>query len=119
MLRAADAALHTAVPGSFIDSRPSSVLAASSYGLPCITVRAEGVGGTDECISPEVLRQVGVPGDTDEPGIVAGIAASIDRLTDDATRVALSTDVAGWADEIGLWDQMDRFLAVTAKSIGR
>ena len=119
MLRAADAALHTAVPGSFIDSRPSSVLAASSYGLPCITVRAEGVGGTDECTSPEVLRQVGVPGDTDEQAIIAGIATSIDRLTDDATRVALSTDVASWATEVGLWDQMDRFLAVTARSIGR
>jgi glycosyltransferase involved in cell wall biosynthesis len=118
MLRAADAALHTAVPGSFIDSRPSSVLAASSYGVPCITVRAEGVGGTDECISPEVLDQVGVPGTDDEAAIVAGIAASIDRLADDTTRVALSADVAAWADAVGLWTQMDRFLAVTAQSVG-
>ncbi|HMG42345.1 MAG TPA: glycosyltransferase family 4 protein [Acidimicrobiales bacterium] len=118
MLRAADAALHTAVPGSFIDSRPSSVLQASSYGLPCITVRAEGVGGTDECISPEVLRRLGVPGQADEDAIVRGIAASVDQLTDDATRVALSADVAGWANETGLWSQMDRFLEVTARSIG-
>jgi len=118
MLRAADAALHTAVPGSFIDSRPSSVLAASSYGIPCITVRADGVGGTDECVSPEVLRQVGVPGSSEEAQVVAGIAANIDRLADDATRVGLSADVAAWADEVGLWSQMDRFLAVTARSVG-
>ena len=117
MLRAADAALHTAVPGSFIDSRPSSVLQASSYGLPCISVRADGVGGTDECVSPEVLRQLGVPGADDEATIVAGIAASLDRLTDDATRVALSADVAEWATATGLWSQMDEFLTVTARSI--
>jgi glycosyltransferase involved in cell wall biosynthesis len=121
ILRAADAALHTAVPGSFIDSRPSSVLAASSYGLPCITVRAEGVGGTDECVSPEVLRQVGVPGDSvgsrGEAAIVAGIAASIDRLSDDATRVALSADVSDWANRTGLWSQMDTFLDLTERSI--
>lgn len=121
ILRSADGALHTAVPGSFIDSRPSSVLQFSSYGIPCITVRAEGVGGTDECISPEVLRQVGVPGEGGEGGeqaIVDGIAAGIDRLADDATRVALSADVAAWADEVGLWTQMDRWLEVTARSIG-
>ena len=118
ILRSADAALHTAVPGSFIDSRPSSVLQFSSYGIPCITVRAEGVGGTDECISPEVLRQVGVQAEGGEPAIVDGIAASIDRLADDPTRVALSGDVAGWADDTGLWTQMDRFLEVTARSIG-
>jgi glycosyltransferase involved in cell wall biosynthesis len=120
ILRSADAALHTAVPGSFIDSRPSSVLQASSYGLPCITVRARGVGGTDECVSPEVLAQVGVTAEGGEAGIVRGIAASIDRLADDAARVDLSADVAAWArDTAGLWSQMDRFLEVTATSIGR
>jgi len=119
VLRAADGALHTAVPGSFIDSRPSSVLQFSSYGIPCITVRTGGVGGTDECVSPEVLARVGVPGEGDEPAIVAGIAASIDRLTDAAARVALSGDVAAWADATGLWSQMDRWLEVTARSIGQ
>jgi glycosyltransferase involved in cell wall biosynthesis len=117
ILRAADAALHTAVPGSFIDSRPSSVLAASSYGLPCITVRAEGVGGTDECVSPLVLAQIGVPGVAREEDIVAGIAASIDRLSDDAVRVALSADVADWATRTGLWSGMDTFLDITVRSI--
>jgi hypothetical protein len=117
ILRAADAALHTAVPGSFIDSRPSSVLAASSYGLPCITVRAEGVGGTDECVSPEVLAQVGVPGEGGEAAIVAGIAASIDRLSDDAVRVGLSAGVSGWATRTGLWSGMDTFLDLTERSI--
>jgi glycosyltransferase involved in cell wall biosynthesis len=119
VLRAADAALHTAVPGSFIDSRPSSVLQFSSYGIPCITVRAAGVGGTDECVSPEVLARVGVDGEGGEAAIVAGLAAGIDRLTDDATRVALSGDVAAWADATGLWSQMDRWLEVTARSIGQ
>ncbi|HEY8544343.1 MAG TPA: hypothetical protein VIL36_04815 [Acidimicrobiales bacterium] len=118
VLRAADAAVHTAVPGSFIDSRPSSVLQFSSYGIPCITVRTGGVGGTDECVSPAVLAQVGVDGDGGEGAIVAGIAASVDRLADDATRVALSADVAAWADATGLWSQMDRWLEVTARSVG-
>lgn len=119
VLRAADAGLHTAVPGSFIDSRPSSVLQFSSYGIPCITVRTGGVGGTDECVSPGVLARVGVAGEGGEAAIVAGIAASIDRLADDATRVALSGDVAAWADATGLWAQMDRWLEVTARSIGQ
>ena len=118
VLRAADGALHTAVPGSFIDSRPSSVLQFSSYGIPCITVRTGGVGGTDECVSPEVLARVGVDGEGGEAAIVDGIAAGIDRLADDATRVALSGDVTAWADATGLWSQMDRWLEVTARSIG-
>jgi hypothetical protein len=61
---------------------------------------------------------VGVPGSQDEAAIIDGIAASIDHLADDATRVALSADVAAWADQVGLWSQMEKFLAVTARSVG-
>jgi glycosyltransferase involved in cell wall biosynthesis len=134
MLRAADGAVHTAVPGSFIDSRPSSVLAASAYGLPCITVRSDGLGGTDECVPPGVLARLGVdrPADTggtagaDPAGgaaavddrLVAGLAASIAALSDDAERRRLSQDAATWAREAGLWDTMDRFLDLTAEAIG-
>jgi glycosyltransferase involved in cell wall biosynthesis len=128
MLRAADGAVHTAVPGGFIDSRPSSVLAASAYGVPCITVRSDGVGGTDECVSPGVLDALGVdrPGDADdadtpagEDGIVAGLAAGIARLSDDGLRRRLSQESAGWARDAALWHTMDQFLDITAKAVGR
>jgi glycosyltransferase involved in cell wall biosynthesis len=118
MLRAADGAVHTAVPGGFIDSRPSSVLAASAYGVPCITVRSDGVGGTDECVSPGVLAKLGVDRAGGEDEIVAGLAASIATLSDDGVRRGLSQDAAGWAREAGLWHTMDRFLDLTAKVIG-
>jgi glycosyltransferase involved in cell wall biosynthesis len=126
VLRAADGALHTAVPGGFVDSRPSSVLAASAYGLPCITVRSGDVGGTDECVSPGVLARLGVERPEhpehlerpdDEDAVVAGLAASIAALSDDAERRRLSLDAASWAREEGLWDTMERFLDLTAKAI--
>jgi glycosyltransferase involved in cell wall biosynthesis len=119
ILRACDGALHTAVPGSFIDARPSSVLAASAYGLPCITVRSDGLGGTDECVSPEVLSALGVArAGHDDDQLVAGLAASIERLTDDALRARLSADVAAWSQAAGLWTTMDDFLDLTAKAAG-
>jgi glycosyltransferase involved in cell wall biosynthesis len=117
MLRAADGAVHTAVPGSFIDARPSSVLAASAYGLPCITVRSGGLGGTDECVSPGVLARLGVERSDDEDAVVAGLAASIAALSDDAERRRLSQDAATWARDEGLWTTMERFLDLTSKAI--
>jgi hypothetical protein len=117
VLRAADGAIHTAVPGSFIDSRPSSVLAASAYGVPCVTVRSDGVGGTDECVSPGVLAALGVDPSADEDEIVAGLAAGIDVLADDGVRRKLSQDAATWARDAGLWDTMDRFLDLTAQAV--
>jgi glycosyltransferase involved in cell wall biosynthesis len=117
ILRACDGAIHTAVPGDFIDARPSSVLAASAYGLPCITVRSDGVGGTDECVSPEVLSALGVERTGDDDGVVAGLAASIRTLAgDDDRREHLSADVVAWARVAGLWTTMDHFLDLTAKA---
>ena len=65
-------------------------------------------------------RPVALPGDHQLPAVGrrGRPGEGIDRLADDSTRVALSGDVAGWADDTGLWTQMDRFLEVTARSIG-
>lgn len=116
ILRATDAALHTALPGAFVDSRPASVLAATSYGVPCITVRSGGRGGTDECVAPEVLAALAVAPDGDVP---QALAASIDRLANDQLRLDLAKRSAEWARDQGLWTQSSRFLEVTEQALER